>query len=484
MLLVVSVISAGCVGSAGAQSAGQPAEDEPSDPAEAVAAFVLCGTRYFAARGRIEPSRGFAEIEAGLRNACLRELVAYRQVALPEDASRNDVNKAVRALQTQHWRQFRAAYDTAAVAEVKRRRTQEVVAAPTPDEQTDAQASDGSATEAQAPPTPNAPAASTVQRVPPIRPIPLPPPRPRDLAGPTKAPADPSGTVPAQTVAEAKPATADPVTTSHMSSPAPQPSQGATEPQPMPVAGPAAETVQHAGPPPSSVPASEPAAAAAHVVVPASPGVMAFQPPEQPERATQSATPAAVPQAVVASSVPLPEPSGPAEAVAEAPTGATVKAKPSGATSLAAAQPAQIAPPNIAAAYPEPPRPQVGSVLPSAPAVSSLTTSPTDTGEAITQVARQTPSTERVRLLDSAIGQHRVCLARAVLSVSGNKTTEDVLVAAMKACSVQQEARIAREFDVAGPATTEAAQRMRNTVAAATRTEAMELITLLRGTKP
>jgi hypothetical protein len=116
--------------------------------------------------------------------------------------------------------------------------------------------------------------------------------------------------------------------------------------------------------------------------------------------------------------------------------------------------------------------------------VSSLTTSPTDTGEGITQVARQTPSTERVRLLDSAIGQHRVCLARAVLSVSGNKTTEDVLVAAMKACSVQQEARIAREFDVAGPATTEAAQRMRNTVAAATRTEAMELITLLRGTKP
>jgi hypothetical protein len=122
-------------------------------------------------------------------------------------------------------------------------------------------------------------------------------------------------------------------------------------------------------------------------------------------------------------------------------------------------------------------------MLPPAPAVSSLTTSQADMGESITQVARQALPTDRVRLLDSAIGQHRVCLARAVLSVSGNKTTEDLLVSAMKACSAQQEARIAREFDVAVPATTEAAQRMRNTIAAATRTEAMELITLLRGTK-
>jgi hypothetical protein len=492
MLLVVSLISAAYLGSAGAQSPGQPAEDESSDSTEAVSAFVLCGTRYFAARGRVEPSRGFAEIEAGLRNACLRELVAYRQVALPEDASRNDVNKAVRALQTQHRRQFRAAYDTAAVAEVKRRRTQEVVAAPTPDEQTDAQASDGSATEAQAPPTAIAPAASTVQRVPLIRPIPLPLPRPRDLAGPVPTPADPSRAVPVPPIMEATPAAAEPVTTANLSSqaqPAPPPAQPVVEPQAVPEMGPTATTVQQAGPTSTNVPASEPVAAAA-LATPDSPGVLASQPPVQqeprvqPEPPAPPASPTAIAPPAVASSIPGPEPSGQTEAGAETPTGSTVTTMASAASALAPTQPARTLPPSIAAAPPEPPRPQVGGPRLAAPAMSSLTTSPANTGEAITQVARQFPSSERVRLLDSAIGQHRVCLARAVLSVSGSKTTEDLLVSAMKACSEQQEARIAREFDVAGPVATETAQRMRSTVAAATRTEAMELITLLRGTKP
>ncbi|MCX7272710.1 MAG: glutathione S-transferase, partial [Burkholderiales bacterium] len=123
---------------------------------EAAEALVACGTRYFAARGRIEPSRGFAEVESGLRNACLRELIDFRTAALPEDASRADVNKAIRTLQAQNRRQFRAAYETAAVAELKRRKAQDAGAPPASEEQPEEQVADGAATEAQTAPAPSA----------------------------------------------------------------------------------------------------------------------------------------------------------------------------------------------------------------------------------------------------------------------------------------------------------------------------------------
>ena len=100
----------------------------------------------------------------------------------------------------------------------------------------------------------------------------------------------------------------------------------------------------------------------------------------------------------------------------------------------------------------------------------------------MTRVARRAPSTEQLRQLDAAIGQHRVCLARAVLAATGSGGG-DPLGSVLKACTEQQETRVAREIEADGPATPDMVQRVRQDVANVARSEANELMGLLRGSR-
>ncbi len=430
---------------------------------------MLCGTRYFSSRGRIEPVRGFTEAEAGLRNACLNELTDFRTAALPEDASRNDVNRAVRTLQAQYRRQFRTAYETSAAAEVKRRRTQEATIPPTTEEPSEEQAADGSAADAPSAPAAIPPAVQPAPRVAQLRTIPLPPPRPRDLApAPTQATKpEPSAQGAAERPSSAE--TGQPKAATSMSE-VPRPADRAEE------------TQSRASAAPEPVPTVAPPAATPLLVAPAAPAFAAALEPTQPG----TVLPADPPAAVMGP--------GPSQEHAKAATEpATTREEPQAAS----IPPAAVAVPAVRAPVPPSPsesggghKPAIDIAIPPAsqtppapPVVASLPPSPGADSEGVSQIARRSPSPERVRLLDSAIGQHRVCLARAVLSVGASAPAQDVLSSVLRACAEQQEARIAREIDVAGPVAVEASQRVRASIAEATRAEAVELIGLLRGTK-
>lgn len=104
-----------------------------------------------------------------------------------------------------------------------------------------------------------------------------------------------------------------------------------------------------------------------------------------------------------------------------------------------------------------------------------------EASEGVSRVARRAPSSDQLRLLDTAIGQHRVCLARAVLTTAGGTAASETVDSVLKACSDQQEARIARELDADGRMTPDTVQRVRQDVANVARSEAAELIGLLRG---
>ncbi len=72
---------------------------------------------------------------------------------------------------------------------------------------------------------------------------------------------------------------------------------------------------------------------------------------------------------------------------------------------------------------------------------------PSDAGREVTQIPRRPPTSagDRSRTADSVIGQHRVCLARAVLSTPMAAPRPDVLAQVLEACADQQEARVLRE---------------------------------------
>lgn len=199
---------------------------------------------------------------------------------------------------------------------------------------------------------------------------------------------------------------------------------------------------------------------------PTAPPAIAARPPETGRDTTAAAAPPA--PAGSEASAPMRVAELPASAAA-----ATMAGNAPGPAKSAATPPG-----NAVAAIPSAP-----SAALAKPAVREPATAPTEGSDGVTRVSRRAPTTEQLRQLDAAIGQHRVCLARAVLAATGGSAGADTLGSVLKACTEQQEARVARELEADGPATPDMVQRVRQDVANVARSEANELMGLLRGSR-
>ena len=534
---------------AAAQDAEGPEVAEEGAPAAVISAFATCGTRYVTQRARTEPEKGFGPVDAGLRNACRRELQAYAAALAPPDSPASAVNAASRAIIAQHRRRFRTLFDFVSAAEVRRRQAEVATASAAASAgatEAVAEAEDDSPAETAvtvptapvpAPSVPPAAAARTAS----TRFIPLPPPRPRDLV-PASTPTEPpvarleapkedrafgshGATAPDVALLQgdssaAKPAPVPPAQ-AHVTPPGasvalppaattipltrPAPADIATAPVTALPAAPAVEASAGAGvsavdaPTPPKAEGASPSLSAALTAAPAVPlpsvdtsaqgwqrapisiggtGVIDVELPPFPtappaiaarsaetsQNKTTSTTPTAAP---------VPEPAAPVRiaqipASAAAAGQAAIPADPVKSSAAPASMPAASGPPPTSGVQPP---------------VRDSAAASVDTSGGVTRVSRRTPTTEQLRQLDAAIGQHRVCLARAVLSATGGATGQEAVGSVLKACADQQEARVARELEADGQTTPDMAQRVRQDVANVARTEATELIGLLRGTR-
>ncbi len=515
MLVIASLVA---WPAAAQQADGEDSESEVDTALTAglVAAFAACGTRYMATKARAEPDKAFAAIEPGVRAACRQELMAYGRAVLAPGTSAADTSKAFRALQNQHRRQFKGTYDSVAAAEIRRRKTEVAavsVGNPAPEDGAEDGAPERAGVQSASPAGPVSPPqafpAPAAPRVQAQAFIPLPPPRPRDLVPPS------SVSAPAALPA----ASAESVPESELPSEASRDVKASANPPP----GTQPTGIVRAGP--GSGPGELPPSPPTEPQLTASIGAAATAPPQAGAR-----MPAAVPQTVRAAPAPLPAPTEtagpvspappivvqpePAQPKADAATTGTIVAAlpPSHAPSPPVEAPSSewhrapvtigglgaiggtVTPPlpdNVETAQarstPEPPpRPATSIVTaaPFSPLPAELAPPAADGGDSLTRIARRAPPPDRLRLLDAAIGLHRVCLARAVLSVSASSPSPETLSHVLRTCAEQQEARVAREIDVDGSTTPDVVQRVRRDVAEVTRIEAVELMGLLRGTRP